>query len=153
MSWMSVIKWSQPRLTEGPHVPGQLRRRQRVSWQDVLRAVADVEMDIRRLHANKLKDRGMQTDGVVRMTLALGPGEGASVVKVTSDPALDPIKEEVAHLVANAAFPPSGQQMLCELDCTFGSADAGGFGGDEFGWDGGNIDDGGSGRGGFGDPF
>ena len=153
MSWMSVVKWSQPKLTEGPHIPGQLRRRGKITWQEVLRTLADVEMDVRRLHASKLKDRGMSTDGTIYLTLSLGPGEEASVVRVTSDPALDAIKDEIALLIARAGFPVSGQKMLCEFTCTFGSADAGGFGDDSFGWDGGNTDFGGSGRGGFGDPF
>ncbi len=153
MSWMSVVKWSQPKLTEGPHIPGQLRRRGKITWQEVLRTLADVEMDVRRLHASKLKDRGKQTDGTVHLTLALGPGETTSVVRVSSDPALDSIKDELAHLIAGAGFPSSGQRVLCEFDCTFGSADAGGFGDDSFGWDGGSTDHGGSGRGGFGDPF
>ncbi|MCB9675273.1 MAG: hypothetical protein H6737_09165 [Alphaproteobacteria bacterium] len=146
MSWMSVLKWGRPRLTEGPHIPGTLRRRDRITWQDVLRTVANCEMEVRRLHASGLYDRGMPADGTITMKLQIGPHSESKVLEVTSDPALDSIKDQVAHLVANAGFPDSGTAMVVEIDCTFESQTETGWGDDDFGGPS-------RGRGGFGDPF
>lgn len=147
MSWMSVLKWGRPVLTEGPHMPGQLRRRDRIDWQDVLRTVANVEMDIRRLHASRLYDKGVQADGTISMTFNIGPGDAKQMLSVTSDRALDDIKDEVAHFVLNAGFPPSGRPVKVEIDCSFESVTSTGWGDDDFGSPG-------RGRGGgFGDPF
>ncbi|MEZ4319909.1 MAG: hypothetical protein R3F61_20530 [Myxococcota bacterium] len=146
MSWMSVLKWGRPVVTEGPPIPGQLRRRDKIGWQEVLRTVADVEMDIRRLHASRLYDRGVASDGTIRMTFAIGPGSTCTLRSVTSDPALDPVKDEIAHIVVGASWPNSGIPVLVDLDCSFESVTETGFADDDFGGPS-------RGRGGFGDPF
>jgi len=146
MSWMSVLTWGQPKLEEGPHVPGRLKRRDKLGWQDVLRTVANVEMDVRRLHAARIYDQGRPADGRLEMVLQIGPGSEVIVRQVTSDPALDPIKDEIAHVVSKAGFPTGGQPVIVTLDCTFSSTTDTGFAGDDFG----------TGRGrssSFGDPF
>mgnify|MGYP006979994560 CR=1 FL=1 len=147
MSWMSVVKWSHPKLTVGAQMPGELLRRNELGWQDILRCVANIEMDVRRLHASKLYDRGMQVDGKITVVFRIEPTDEVFLEHVTSDPALDTIKDEVAHMVVNAGYPRSGRRMTVEIDCSFQSATSTGWGGDDFGTPS-------RGRGGgFGDPF
>lgn len=136
MSWMSVVRWGQPKVSRGPMPKGILKRRNQLGWQEVLSTVAQVEMELKRLHATKLYDQGKGVHGTVHLELMVEPKEegGVAVVRVESDPALDIIKDEIGHIVANnAKWPHCGLRIRVEVSCTFDSASSTGWGQDDFG--------------------
>jgi hypothetical protein len=131
---------------------GRHRKMDRISWREVLEAVATVEMDLRRLHTSEQLATGADLHGTVKVRF-VRDREQTELLAVFPDPAVDAIGPRVAELVVAAPFKPSPTAMEIEIDCSFVSESASG------GWDPGGDSDpgwgGGPAGGGreFGDPF